>query len=131
MAKKRILVVDDEIDLVKAIQIRLKGANYEVVVAYDGEKGLEKAKQYKPDLIILDIMMPKMTGNDVAAVLKMDKELSRIPIIFLTCLADGIVDKPSGDTIVGSRFMAKPFDTEELLSAIDEVIRAKQSRGQA
>ena len=131
MAKKRILVVDDEIEFVKAIQIRLEQADYEVLTAYDGEKGLEKAKQCKPDLIILDILMPKMTGGDVAAVLKMDKELSHIPIIFLTCLADGVVDKQGGGTIAGARFMAKPFEVEDLLLAIDEVIRAKQSREQA
>ncbi|MCK4519549.1 MAG: response regulator [Candidatus Omnitrophica bacterium] len=129
MAKKKILIVDDEIELVKAIRIRLEQADYEVLVAYDGEKGLEKAKQYKPDLIILDILMSKIMGSDLAAILKMDEQLSRIPIIFLTCLAEGVVDKQRGDTIAGVRFMAKPFETEELLLAIDEVIQKAKGRG--
>ena len=127
---KKILVVDDEIELVKAIQIRLEQAGYEVLAAYDGEKGLEKAKQYRPELIILDIMMPRMTGTDMATVLKMDKELSRIPVIFLTCLAEGVVDK-EGSLMAGNRILAKPFELEELLLAIDEVIRQKESREKA
>jgi len=62
MPKKKILVVDDETELVQAVQIRLEQAEYEVLTAYDGEEGFLKAKQYKPDLIILDILMPHMEG---------------------------------------------------------------------
>ena len=82
MPVKRILVVDDEAELVKALQIRLKQENYEVLVAYDGKEGLQKAQECKPDLIILDILIPKMEGDSVAAALKEEKETRDIPIIF-------------------------------------------------
>src|SRR4030042_1102188 len=73
MRKKKILVVDDETELVQAVQIRLEQAKYKVLTAYDGEEGFQKAKKYKPDLIILDILMPHMGGDSMAAALKEKK----------------------------------------------------------
>ncbi len=122
MPLKRILVVDDEVELVKALQIRLKQENYEVLVAYDGEEGLQKAQKDKPDLIILDILIPKMEGNSVAIALKGDKETRDIPIIFLTCLAEGLTEKPEGRFRGGNFFLGKPFDTEELMSMVKSLL---------
>lgn len=131
MDKKRILVVDDEAELVKALQIRLKQENYEVLVAYDGKEGLRKAQKYKPDLIILDILIPKMEGDSVAAALKEDKGTRDIPIIFLTCLAEGLAEKPEGCSLElaveerfrgGNFFLGKPFDTKELMSMVESLL---------
>ena len=92
MPKKRILVVDDEVELVKAIQIRLEQADYEVIVAYDGQEALEKARKEKPDLIVLDLMLPKIDGYKVCRMLKFDDKYKQIPIIMLTGF---ILSKPA------------------------------------
>lgn len=83
---KHILLVDDDITLSEMYSERLKAANYRVTVAYDGETGLDAAKKNKPDLILLDVMMPKMNGLDVLKALKADPQTSEIPVILLTAL---------------------------------------------
>jgi len=120
---KRILVVDDEPQIVSMLKMRLQANGYEVITAADGEEGLQKAKDLKPDLIILDIIMPKMAGNEVAEALKEDDQFSKIPVIFLTCLADGMVDKQGSEKIGGNLFVAKPFEADELLLIIDNVLK--------
>lgn len=124
MAKK-ILVVDDEPELVEMLKFRLEANNYAVVTAFNGKQGLEKAKKEKPDLIILDIMMPEMDGTAMAQVLKEDAETRDMPIIFLTCLVEkGAVKQ--GSRMIGSNFfVAKPFDTEELLLMIEKAVSRK------
>lgn len=122
MAKK-ILIVDDEEQLADMLKMRLQANAYEVIIAYDGEEGLRKAREFKPDLIVLDIIMPKMAGSDVAAALREDKELSDIPIIFLTCLAEGVVGKHGDAKIGGNLFIGKPFKAKDLLSMIANILR--------
>jgi len=122
MPKKKILVVDDETELVQAVQIRLEQAKYKVLTAYDGKEGFQKAKKYKPDLIILDILMPHMGGDSMAAALKEDKESRNIPIIFLTCLAGGSTGEHKGTLKGGNRFLSKPFDHEELVSMVKALL---------
>jgi len=125
MPKKKILVVDDETELVQAVQIRLEQADYEVLAAYDGEEGFQKVKQYRPDLIILDILMPHMGGDSMAAALKEDEGSRNIPIIFLTCLAGGSTGKHKGTLKGGNRFLSKPFDHEELLSMVKALLKSR------
>lgn len=125
MDKRKILIVDDEKDLVETVVFQLEQSGYEVISAYDGPEGLEKAKKEKPDLIILDIMMPKMSGDDVARVLKDDEETRDIPILFLTCLAKGVGDMQKPYMSGGNIFLAKPFDVEELLKAIEEILKKR------
>ena len=125
MPAKRILVVDDDAELVKALQIRLKHENYEVSVASDGQEGLQKAKKQKPDLIILDIVIPKMEGGAVAAALKETKETRDIPIIFLTGLANGLTENPEGRFRGGNIFLGKPFDTDELMSMVESLLQVE------
>ena len=84
MQKNRILIVDDEPDIVEALQTRLEQENFECIKAYDGNGGLELARAKKPDLIILDIMLPNLDGYKVCRLLKFQKEFQRIPIIMLT-----------------------------------------------
>ena len=115
---KKILVADDEKELVEMIQLRLEANGYEVYTAFDGKEALNKAKEKKPDLIILDILMPEKEGTVVAAELKNYAPTANIPIIFLTCLAEGISKLKEAYKSGGNIFIAKPFDTEQLLSTI-------------
>jgi len=122
MCKKRILVVDDEPDMRKLVETRLRGSGYDVISANDGEEGLAKAKQLKPDLILLDIMMPKMEGTAMAETLKQEEITRNIPIIFLTSLVRKEEEKEIANMMGEYFFMAKPFDWQKLLSMIEKVI---------
>ena len=116
MAKK-ILVVDDETELLKAISILLKTSGYEVVTAQDGQESLEKAKSLSPDLIVLDILMPKMDGYEVCRLLKFDEKYKSIPIIMLTAKVQDI-DKAMGKKVGADDYIAKPFETQDLIDKI-------------
>ncbi len=122
MAKKRILVVDDETKLVMAIRIRLEQAGYEVLVAYDGQEGLEKAKKEKPDLIVLDLMLPKMDGYKVCGLLKADTRYGKIPIIILTARAQES-DEKLGLECAADAYIIKPFQHEAVLAKIKELLK--------
>jgi two-component system, OmpR family, alkaline phosphatase synthesis response regulator PhoP len=121
MAKK-ILVVDDEKDLVETVTFRLQASGYEVISAYDGQEGLEKAKKEKPDLIILDLMLPRMDGYKVCGLLKADSRYSKIPIILFTARAQES-DKKMGEEVGGDAYITKPFDPPALLAKIKELLK--------
>lgn len=121
MAKK-ILVVDDEKDLVETVIFRLQASGYEVISAYDGQEGLDKAKKEKPDLIILDLMLPKMNGYKVCGLLKSDSRYSKIPIILFTARAQES-DKSMGMEVGGDAYITKPFDPPALLAKIKELLK--------
>jgi len=121
---KKILLVEDEKDLSKAIAFRLEANGYTVTASYDGQEGLEKAKTEKPDLIILDLMLPKMDGYKVCASLKGDAGYSRIPIIIFTARAqreDMKMAKEAG----ADAYITKPFEPEMLLQKIRELIKER------
>ena len=122
MSKKRILVVDDEVELIKAIQIRLEQAGYEALFAYDGQQGLEKAHKEKPDLIILDLMLPKMDGYKVCALLKKDTKYTKIPIIMLTARAQE-TDEKLGLELGADAYITKPFQHEVVVAKIKELLK--------
>jgi len=124
MPTKRILVVDDETELVKAIEIRLKAAEYEVLTAYDGQEGLDKAKKEKPNLIILDLMLPKMDGYKVCGLLKADTRYNKIPIIMFTARAQES-DKQMGKEVGADAYITKPFDAKVLLAKISNLLKNK------
>jgi two-component system, OmpR family, alkaline phosphatase synthesis response regulator PhoP len=121
MAKKKILVVDDETKLVMAIRIRLEQAGYEVLAAYDGQEGLEKAKKEKPDLIVLDLMLPKMDGYKVCGLLKTDTRYNKIPVIMFTARAQES-DKKMGEEAGADAYITKPFEHQVLLGKIKELL---------
>lgn len=121
MSKKRILVVEDEAEMVEAIRIRLEQANYEVLVAGDGVEALEKARKEKPDLIILDIMIPKVDGYAVCSLLKRDVKSNTIPIIMLTAKAQES-DRMVGLIAGADAYIAKPYHHEILLAKIKELL---------
>ena len=108
MAKKRILLVDDEKDLVSAVSFRLTAAGYDVISAYDGEEALDKARKERRDLIILDLMLPKIDGYKVCGFLKEDTRYSKIPIIMFTARAQE-EDKKLGENLGAEAFITKPF----------------------
>ncbi len=122
MAKK-ILIVDDEPNIVKMVVSRLQANGYDVLSAYGGNEGLEKCKLYKPDAVILDIMMPDIDGTAVAEKLKEDPETSSIPILFLTAAVRSS-ELPNNQKIGGHYILAKPFIAEELLRMLKRILLA-------
>jgi len=82
--EKMVLLIDDEIQLVEGVKVRLQISGYSVLTAYDGHEGLEMARQHKPDLILLDLMMPKLNGYEVCSMLKQDTRLKDIPVIIFS-----------------------------------------------
>ncbi|NQT47138.1 MAG: response regulator [Candidatus Omnitrophica bacterium] len=121
MAKKRILLVDDEKDLIETLAFRLEANEYEVLKAYDGQEGLDKARKEKPDLIILDLMLPKMDGYKVCRMLKFDEKYKQIPIIMFTARAQDS-DKKMGEEVGADGYITKPFDPKALLDKIKELL---------
>lgn len=120
--KNRILLVDDEIDLIKTVQTRLEQANYEVLIAHDGMEALDKARKDKPDLIILDLLLPKMDGYRVCAFLKRDANYAKIPIImFSACVQES--DKDTGKEVGADDYITKPFQHQVLLKKISELLK--------
>ena len=126
---KRILIVDDDQDIVKLVEDRLEDNNYEVICANDGDDGINKAKQQQPDLIIMDIIMPGMSGGDAVRLLKADGQTKNIPIIFLTAAVADISKGQEIKTVnVDGQFLpaiAKPFNPSELLFEIKKLIGGK------
>lgn len=123
MARK-ILVVDDEESIVKIIEYNLKKEGYEVLSACDGEEGYRLAYEKKPDLILLDIMMPKMDGYEVC---KKVREKSNVPIIMLTARAEE-VDKVVGLELGADDYVTKPFGNRELMARVKAHLRRNDVR---
>ena len=117
----KILVVDDERTIVKLITAKLSLEGYEVITAADGQEGLSMARAEKPDLIVLDVMMPKMDGYRVAKMLKLDDLHKDIPIIFLTAKVQD-QDMEMGRQTGAEAYLTKPIDPESLISKVRELL---------
>ena len=118
---KRILLVDDTEDILLVVSRRLTSWGYEALTASSGEEGLKIAEEHVPDLILLDIMMPKMKGRDVCARLKADPKTAKIPVIFLTAL--GLADHIKAGMDLGAEdYIVKPFEPAELKKRIAVVL---------
>lgn len=122
MNKKKILVVDDERDILTLMRGRLELSGYEVIEAADGSEGLEKARKEKPDLVILDIMLPKMDGFQVCRMLKFDSEYSSIPVMLFSARA-GEHDKEAGEEAGADAYLVKPFDSSTMLAKVKELLK--------
>ena len=120
--KKKILLVDDDPDFVEAVKVIVESGGYEVRVAYDGKEGLEAVEEEKPDLIVLDVMMPVMNGHEACAKLKADEATTKIPIILLTAVADRVTTSTytHRDMLESEAedYMPKPVEPAELLELI-------------
>ncbi len=122
MGKRKILIVDDEKDLIEALSFRLNTAGYDVISASDGQDALEKAKKEKPDLIVLDLMLPKMDGYKVCGLLKKDTRYTRIPIILFTAKAQE-EGRKTGEEVGADAYITKPFEPKVLLAKIGELLK--------
>ena len=131
MAKGRILVVDDEIYIVHILDFSLGMEGYEVITALDGEQALEKARAEKPDLIVLDIMMPKLDGYETCKRLKADAATKDIPVILLSAKGRN-VDQKVGFEVGADDYITKPFSPRKLVERINAILgQSSQQRMQA
>jgi DNA-binding response OmpR family regulator len=121
--KKRILVVDDEPALTRMVKLNLeRTGNYEVRTENQGSVAVQAAREFKPDLIFLDVMMPDMSGDEVSAQLREDEELSQIKFIFMTAIVTKDETETMGSNIGGNEFLAKPVKTDELIATIERAL---------
>jgi len=119
---KKILVIDDEPELVKVITIRFKASGYEVIPASDGQEGVDKAQEFSPDMILLDIIMPKIDGYEVCKTLKTNPKTKNTPIVIFT--ASGQRDLEKRCMAVGAdAVIKKPFETTELLELVNKFLQ--------
>ncbi len=122
MKQKRILIADDEEDVVTTLQFTLEKEGYQCLTAYDGKEALDKAKRENPDLIILDIMMPKMNGYEVSRLLKFDARFKHIPIVMLTARTQA-KDKEIGRDTGADMYVTKPFEMDDLVSTVHNILK--------
>jgi two-component system phosphate regulon response regulator PhoB len=122
---KRILVVDDEPDLLELVRVNLSQAGFEVETAETGRQALERVRRSAPDLLILDLMLPDLSGTEVCRHLRQDPSLAEIPIIMLTARADE-VDRVVGLEVGADDYVTKPFSPRELTLRVRAVLRRRQ-----
>lgn len=120
MAKK-ILIIDDEPNIVKTMESRLKANGYDVLSASDGQQGYGLVQKEKPDLVILDIMLPKIDGYKICGLLKKDRRYAGIPIIMFTARAQE-EDRQLGKELGADAYIVKPFKAESLLAKMKELL---------
>ena len=120
----RILVVDDDPTNLEVLRVRLSAQGYEVVIAVDGEDALRRARELKPDLVLLDVMMPKLDGISVLKELKGDITLGYIPVILVTAKAD-TRDIVRGLEAGGDDYLTKPFEQAALVARVRSLLRIK------
>ena len=121
----KILVVDDEVDITRELQILLEKRGYEVVVANSGREALEKVKKEKPDVILLDVMMPDMSGWDVCKKIKEDASTKDIPVIMLTILF-GEEEKKKSFEVKADAHIEKPIIIDRIIGVINWVLKYKK-----
>ena len=121
--KKKILIIEDDQDLSKFLAFRLKKMGFRVRISHDGEDGLQTARKERPNLIILDLRLPKFPGEEVCKAIRedFDRSISRIPIVMLTGKTSD-VDRVIGNVIGANRYLTKPFNTVELLKEINSLL---------
>ncbi len=117
MGQKKILVVDDEADLVETIRFPLEMEGFNVLVSYNGDDALNQARKENPDLILLDLMLPKLDGYKVCRLLKFDERYKHIPILMLTAKTQE-KDKLLGKETGADEYITKPFDIDELMKKV-------------
>ena len=118
-AKKRVLVIEDEGHILNIIQLALEHAQFEVLVARDGSEGLKLAREEKPDLIMLDLMLPNINGYKVCRLIKFDRPYRDIPIIILSERSE-TQDRELARQVGADFFLPKPFEPEELVAKVKE-----------
>ena len=118
---KKILIVDDEHDIVESLKFVLEDADYTCYCAYNGEDGLKMAKEIMPDLMILDVMMPKINGYKISRLLKYDNKYKDIPILMVTARSQE-EDKLIGEETGANEYITKPFDLDDVVDRVKKYL---------
>lgn len=119
-SKARILVVDDEVSITRSVRLNLAATgSYEVRTENDSRQAIKTAREFKPDLMLLDVMMPGLSGSEVAAQLRDDPALRATPVVFMTAIVAKSETKGAEVQIAGNTFVAKPVDLAELKRVIE------------
>ncbi|MBI4323241.1 MAG: response regulator [Candidatus Omnitrophica bacterium] len=126
MGKKRILIVDDEVGLTRLLKLNLEQTGaYEVRTENQGSRALAAAREFRPDLILCDVIMPDMEGSEVAAQLQADPSLAATPIVFLTAVVSREEVEAQGGLIGGRPFLAKPAPVEKIVACIEQHLHTR------
>jgi len=123
----RILIVDDEPNIVLALELLMKKEGYEVHAVDDGERAVQAAKELRPDLILLDIMMPKMDGYEVCQRIRSDSLLKDVNIIMLTAKGRE-VEREKGLALGADHYITKPFSTRQVVMKVKEIMAARSGQ---
>lgn len=121
-----VLLVEDETDVVDLLRYHLRKAGFKVLIANSGSEGLETVRQNRPDVVVLDIMMPGMTGLEVCRAMKADAELSKIPVLMLTAKSD-VKDRVKGLETGAEDYVAKPFSPKEVVLRVQALLKRLRS----
>ena len=124
--KRKILIADDEVDIVELLKRRLRSDGYDTAEAYDGEQCLKLTDEFMRDLILLDVLMPRLNGFEVCRRLKADKKKRYIPVLILTAKAD-VESKVTGLDIGAYDYLPKPFAYDELSARVRSLIEKKEA----
>jgi DNA-binding response OmpR family regulator len=118
---KKILIVDDEQDIVESLKFVLEASDFTCYCAYNGEDGLRLAKEIVPDLIILDVMMPKINGYKISRLLKYDAKYKNIPILMVTARSQE-EDKLIGEETGADEYITKPFELDDVVKKVEQYL---------
>lgn len=124
MTDKKVLIVDDEKDIVETIKFVLESEGISCITAYDGEEALNKAKTEKPDLIILDVMLPKINGYKICRLLKFDTKYKDIPILMVTARSQE-EDKLIGADTGADEYITKPFNIDDVITLVKKYLKER------
>lgn len=121
MDSKKILIVDDELDILRLTSLRLKKLGYDVITATDGKEALDSIRDNAPDLVLLDIILPVMSGTNVCKKIKDDEQLKHIPVILFTA-SSNIMTAEKAKKLRADDYIVKPFDPGELAKKVEKML---------
>ena len=123
----RVLIVDDEPNIVLALELLMKKEGYEILSVDDGQKAFDAVREFRPDLIILDIMMPRMDGYEVCQRIRADESLKDIQVVMLTAKGRE-AEKEKGLALGADLYVTKPFSTREVMMKVKELLAGRSDR---
>jgi DNA-binding response OmpR family regulator len=121
VARARVLIVDDDPDIRALVTYRLSASGYEVISAGDGEAGLAAAREHAPDLVLADMMMPRLTGVEMCTRMRAEPAIAAIPVVLLTARTDDVAMR-SGSEAGIDEYITKPFSPRELAARVEEIL---------
>lgn len=124
MSTKTVLIADDEVDIVETVKFMLESEGFDVLTAFDGEEALKIARTAIPDIILLDVMMPKINGYKVSRLLKFDKKFQNIPILMITARSQE-EDRSIGEETGADEYITKPFEISEVIDLINKYLQVQ------